>query len=416
MNPPGPPRPMRRRALLASAAGLGMMSLPQARAAIPRSAPQVLYAGVGAALIRYEIDDASGRPARLIEREAVMLPQPVGAAALHRSRRWLAVATSNAESPRHGAPLRHALLVFRVAPGSGRLAPHGEPLPLPSMAVHLAIDPAGTRLLATCYEPSAVLSWRLGADGRPQGDPARLGADAVGIFAHQAAFSPRGNRAVVCARGNDARPGHAEDRGSLTALTWRGGAPVPTDRLTMPPGLGPRNLVFHPSRPLLYVAMERGNALYAIGFENGRFAWRPAFAGTTLAAPDAAPPQQRAGAIALHPQGHALYVANRSGDAWPAGENNVAVYRIDPDTGLPRLRQHVDARGIEPRSLALDAGGTLLAVGNQFARPAEPAGIALFCIAPDGRLADADYAVPSHGAADGTGAGVNWVGFATPPA
>ncbi|MGN6702096.1 MAG: lactonase family protein, partial [Burkholderiaceae bacterium] len=322
-------------------------------------------------------------------------------------------------SPRHGAPLRHALLVFRLAPGSGALTPHGEPLPLPSMAVHLAIDPSGTRLLAACYEPSAVLAWQLGADGRPRGDATRLGRDAIGVFAHQAAFSPRGDRAVVCARGNDARPGHAEDSGSLTALAWRGGAPTPTDRLTMPPGLGPRDLVFHPSRPLLYVAMERGNALQAIGFENGRFARRPAFAGTTLAAPDAPPPAtelaaQRAGAIALHPQGHALYVANRSGNAWPAGENNVAVYRIDPDTGLPALHQHADARGIEPRSLALDAGGALLAVGNQIARPAKPAGIALFRVAPDGRLADAGYAVPSRGLKDG--AGVNWAGFATPPA
>ncbi|MGN6704149.1 MAG: lactonase family protein, partial [Burkholderiaceae bacterium] len=273
-----PPRPMRRRALLASAAGLGLASLPQprTRAAIPRSTPQVLYAGVGAALIRYEVDAPQGRPARLVEREAVALPQAVGAAALHPSRRWLVVATSNAESPRHGAPLRHALLVFRLAPGSGTLTPHGEPLPLPSMAVHLAIDPAGTRLLAACYQPSAVLAWRLGADGRPQGDATRLGRDAVGVFAHQTAFSPRGDRAVVCARGNDARPGHAEDLGSLTALAWRGSAPVPTDHLTMPPGLGPRDLVFHPSRPLLYVAMERGNALQAIGFENGHFARRPA--------------------------------------------------------------------------------------------------------------------------------------------
>ncbi|WP_024693488.1 beta-propeller fold lactonase family protein [Pseudomonas syringae] len=47
------------------------------------------------------------------------------------------------------------------------------------------------------------------------------------------------------------------------------------------------------------------------------------------------------------------------------GENNVAVFSIDPAKGEPKLIQIIDAEGIEGRTMKVDPSGKLLVVANQ---------------------------------------------------
>jgi hypothetical protein len=128
-----------------------------------------------------------------------------------------------------------------------------------------------------------------------------------------------------------------------------------------------------------------------------------------VAHPERVEPRQDGGAVHVHPNGRFVYVANRNdgyvgghdGPSWltpdpipvfPGGENNIAVFAIDLDTGEPTLIQTVDSRGLHPRTFALDPSGRLLIVGNLAPmRLADgtlvPASLALFGVGDDGRLA-----------------------------
>ena len=71
---------------------------------------------------------------------------------------------------------------------------------------------------------------------------------------------------------------------------------------------------------------------------------------------------QAVGTVHVHPSGRFVYLANRASSTtdfegkpvFVGGENNIAVYAIDQDTGEPTLIQNIDTRGMHPRTFALD--------------------------------------------------------------
>ena len=79
---------------------------------------------------------------------------------------------------------------------------------------------------------------------------------------------------------------------------------------------------------------------------------------------------------------------------WVGGENSIAVFAIDQNTGEPTLIQHADTRGFQPRTFAIDAGGRVLVVGNQVSIPVRdgervktvPASLTIFRIRDNGTL------------------------------
>jgi limonene-1,2-epoxide hydrolase len=85
-------------------------------------------------------------------------------------------------------------------------------------------------------------------------------------------------------------------------------------------------------------------------------------------------------------------VANRG--AGKENSNDIAVFRINQQTGEPTLIQNVDTHGFTPRTFAVDPSGRMLVVGNQTtmavrdggAANTVPANLATFRILADGRL------------------------------
>ena len=98
-----------------------------------------------------------------------------------------------------------------------------------------------------------------------------------------------------------------------------------------------------------------------------------------------------------------MYAANRGAatandngqTVFAGGSNDIAVFRINPQTGEPGLIQNIDTRGFTPRTCAIDPTGRLLVVGNQVTRRVRegasvirvPANLSLFRVGDDGRLA-----------------------------
>ena len=167
-------------------------------------------------------------------------------------------------------------------------------------------------------------------------------------------------------------------------------------------GFGPRHLDFHPTQPWVYVSLERQSKLALFPLNGGRLAAEPVFSKDTLAEPGNVRPRQLAGTVHVHPNGRFVYVANRS-DAMTefqgkpvalAGENNLAVFSIAPDSGEPKLIQHIDTHGFHARTFALDPTGRMLVAANLTRRPVrdgdsvrlQPATLSAYRVGDDGTL------------------------------
>ena len=116
---------------------------------------------------------------------------------------------------------------------------------------------------------------------------------------------PDNRHVIVIARGHDAAGGKPEQPGALKVFRFDKG--VLRDEVSIAPnggyGFGPRHLDFHPSKPWIYVALERQNAVAMFAHDAGRLAAAPAFQETTLMEPNNIRGHQLVGTVHVHPAG-----------------------------------------------------------------------------------------------------------------
>jgi 6-phosphogluconolactonase (cycloisomerase 2 family) len=388
------------------AALLGAAALPGAARAdtgIP------FYASVGPNLTRHVLDvDA----ATLTPQESVTLPANLQYAWPHPSQKTLYVIASNGQPPSGptgvaGTDKRHYAFAFQVGP-DGKLTQWGEPALLAARPVHCCTDPSGRFLLIAYNIPSMVTVHRLESDLRIGAVVQQANLPEFGIYAHQVRVTPSGKTATLCSRGNDPTATKAEDPGHIEVFGFRDGQL--SARQSIAPhgngiGFGPRHLDFDRRGRFAYVSLERENSICVFAMDaDGAFGAEPLFLKNALADPDgkAKYPGQTSGPIHVHPGGHFVYQTNRGSGTveaggrkvWNGGENNIAVWRIDPASGEPVLIQHADAHGFELRTFTIDPGGrvliaastTSLAVREGDTVRAVSAGLSIYRIGADGKL------------------------------
>ena len=142
--------------------------------------------------------------------------------------------------------------------------------------------------------------------------------------------TPDNRQVILVARGHDAEPGKPEQPGALKLFDYAGG--MLRNEVSIEPdggyGFGPRHLDFHPTRPWVYVSLERQNALDLFTLEGGRLSPAPLFRKTTLAEPDKRPPgRQMVSTVHVHPNGRFVYVGNRASDSTLVNGERVFVGR-----------------------------------------------------------------------------------------
>jgi 6-phosphogluconolactonase len=178
--------------------------------------------------------------------------------------------------------------------------------------------------------------------------------------------------------------------------------PVSTARSGGGFGFGPRHLDFHPTKPWVYVSLERQNRLDMFAIEGEAVTAVPRFSKGTLGEPGNIRGRQVAGTVHVHPNGRFVYVANRASSTveeggrhiFAGGENTLPIYAIDPATGEPNPIQHVDTRGIHCRTFHIDLSGQILVAEHIMGLPVMdgaairevPACLSVFRICEDGRL------------------------------
>lgn len=358
-----------------------------------------LYAAVGPELTHYEVDvdDAS-----LVRRGAIALPANIHYCWPHASRPILYVASSDSASGVGGHVGRnHQVTALAIDPATGALSPHGAPIPLPTRPIHMTTDIPSEYILVAFSNPSGLCVYRVDPDGTPGPQVEQEDTVYPGIYAHQVRVRLDNRKVILVARGHDAAGGSPEKPGALLVFDYRNGQL--SDEATVAPnggyGFGPRHLDFHPIEPWVYVSLERQNRLDMFAFHDTMLLAAPVYQKSTLAEPDNIHGRQVAGTVKLHPSGRFAYVANRASSTadeggkkvFVGGENNLAVFAIDPQSGEPTLIQHADTRGIHCRNFHIDPSGRLLVASHITGLPLRdggfvPACLSLFRIGGDGRL------------------------------
>ena len=368
----------------------------------------VLYASAGAELTQYDVDT---KDASLVKKSSIRLPANVQYAWAHPSEKYLYVAWSDGGAS-VAAPgtavvprgMRHGVSAFRIDPKSGALQALGQPISLAARPIHLSVDRSGTHVLIAYNDPSGVTVHRLNGDGTIGAlveQPLPLD---TGIYAHQIRVDASNRTAILVTRGNGPTKDKPEDRGALKVFSYADG--MLKNRASIAPNGGvdfqPRHLDFHPSQPWVFVSLERQSKLQVYQMsKDGSLGANPLFTKNSLVDPAHKALRQNAGTVHIHPNGRFVYQANRSASSDAAGkpidgrgENSIAVYSINPQTGEPKLIQSADTRGAEPRTFALDPSARILVAANQTAifegvganARMIPAGLAVFRVGNDGKL------------------------------
>jgi 6-phosphogluconolactonase len=362
-------------------------------------AKTVYYASLGPELTLLYLDVEG---AALNKRATVTLPANIQYAWPHPSRRYLYVVSSNGGPGLAGNS--HYANALSIDPSTAKLGLLGAPASLPSRPIHASIDATGEYLLTAYNNPSNVTVHRLNADGTIGTPVAQSDKLDTGIYAHQILTTPSNRIALLVTRGNDAQPGKPEDPGAIKTFAFDNG--VLTNLASIAPGnglgFGPRHLDFHPTKPWIFVSIERQNKLYVYRLNSSSGLDRdPMFVKETLSDPNTKA-RQGAGTIHVHPNGQFVYLTNRASavvdfqrkKVFAGGENSVAVFSIDQQTGEPRLMQNIDGRGIQLRTFGIDPGGRILIAASIMPLPVLEgssigiltAGLTVFRMGGDGRL------------------------------
>lgn len=162
--------------------------------------------------------------------------------------------------------------------------------------------------------------------------------------AHQAALTPDGTFLLVPDLGSDKVWRHRLDEK---------GVPQPgPDFILLPPGCGPRHLVFHPERPYAYVLGELDGRIHCVDWLELK-----ACGDAASIAPEGAEYPHGAGAIRWHPSGSWLYASHRAG-------GTLARVHVDKEGRLGDV-DCFDAGGLEPRDFVFTSDGGWLLVACQ---------------------------------------------------
>ena len=357
-----------------------------AQPAAPRN-NVALYAGVGDELITFAVDVEH---ATLTRRASVTLPGFVQEAWASPSTPFLYVAWSNGGASYNGSGVeargdRHGVTTFRVD-AAGALHAEGAPAPLRARPVHVTGDVPARHLLIAYNDPSGISVHTIDNDGSIGAEVPQTGTIDAGVYGHQVRVAPDNRTVILVTRGNQPTNTTKEDPGALKVFHYTDGKLSNETSIAPANGIGfrSRHLDFHPTGPWVFLTLESQNALDVFRRTDDGLSAAPLFSTSTLPDRRGVVAGQTASTVHVHPNGQFVYVGNRGTGA--QGSNNIAVFRINQQTGEPTLIQNVDTHGSTPRTFSLDPEGRLLVVGNQTTTDSVPANLAVFRIRPDGQL------------------------------
>ena len=247
---------------------------------------------------------------------------------------------------------------FAIEPGTGKLKLLNSVSSKGNGPCHVAFDKTGKWIFVANYGSGSIAAFPVRADGTLGEASASIQHSGSSVdtrrqegpHAHSVNISPD-NRFLV-----------ATDLGLDETLVYRfdlsKGALTPND----PPfaksaaGLGPRHFTFSPNGKFAYVVNEMKSSVTAFSYDKSRGTLKEIQ--TLSALPDNFSGSNSGAEIVIHPDGQFLYSSNR-------GHDSIAVFGVDPKSGLLKPSTWIATGGKTPRSFAIDPTGRYLFAANQ---------------------------------------------------
>jgi 6-phosphogluconolactonase len=224
---------------------------------------------------------------------------------------------------------------------------------------HVSVDATGRTVLVANYGGGSVKSFRANAEGLlADGTFVQHAGRSVnekrqsGPHAHCFTPSPTGRFALACDLGLDqvlvyqVNPSNATLAANAPAFA------------SVPPGSGPRHLVFHPDGKTTYVVNEMACTVTVFAWDEktGKLDLQQTV--SILPAGVEVTPALTAAEIVIRPDGRFVYVTVR-------GHDSVSVLAVDQKCGQLTLAENVPCGGKVPRGMDIDPTGRWLQVANQ---------------------------------------------------
>src|SRR5690554_3167089 len=247
---------------------------------------------------------------------------------------------------------------YRIDESSGKLTPLNSFSSMGESPCHLSVDPTGRMLFVSNYRGGNLAAFRINSDGSLAMNPEVIQHEGRSThpqrqdapYMHSIIPSLDGSYVYASDLGIDKIMIYKVDaeNGRLTAAEQ----PFASSKA----GAGPRHFVIHPSLPYAYSVEELSNtvAIYRVDPRSGSLT---AEGRVNMLSDQVKSEQNTAADIHISKEGKFLYASNR-------GQDNLAIYQIDPENGQLSLLGHQPTGGKHPRNFKIDNQGELVFVAN----------------------------------------------------
>jgi len=300
----------------------------------------------------FRFDPASGEATSLGLAAETTNPSFV---AVHPSGRFLYAVN---EVPNYQGPNSGGVSAFSIDRETGKLTFLNEVPSKGADPCYITVDRSGKFVLVANYTGGSVAVFPISADGKlgeASGFVQHTGHGTnperqEGPHAHSIDLSPDDHFALVDDLGLDELLVYKFDsaKGTLT--------PNDPPFAQLAPGTGPRHFVLSQSGKFAYIVGEMGHSVTV--FSNDPKTGKLHSLQTISTLPHNFTARNDDAEIELHPSGKFLYASNR-------GHDSIAVFAIDPATGMLTFVEYAPTLGKEPRSFEIDPTGMFLFAENQ---------------------------------------------------
>jgi 6-phosphogluconolactonase len=223
---------------------------------------------------------------------------------------------------------------------------------------YVSLDPSGRYLMVANFLGGSVAVFALrpdGSIGRRTALVQNIGTsldpnDPKHAHAHSIRFDPSRRFVLVADLGLD--------KVLVYRMNPKTGALTPNDPpfVSVAPGSGPRHTAFDPRDRYVYAINETASSIVRFGWDSNRGVLTQFETVSTL--PEGFTGVNTGAEILMHPSGKFLYATNR-------GNDSVAVFSVQADTGHLTPLQFISTEGKTPRNADFDPTGKWLLVTNK---------------------------------------------------
>jgi 6-phosphogluconolactonase len=274
--------------------------------------------------------------------------------AVHPNQKFLYAVNETEQYEGHPAG---SVSAFTIDPSAGQLKQISRVSSKGADPCHLAVDRSGKWLYVANYTGGSTAAYSIqddGSIGEATAFAQHSGSSVVrsrqqGPHAHCTVLSPDNHFVLVADLGLDQVLVYPIDPQSGGLATRDAGI------AKLPPGSGPRHLVFRPDGKFVYVLNEINATVTSFRYVAQRGALEEPHTVSML--PEGYSGTGNSGAeIAI--RGNYLYASNR-------GHDSIAIFRIDQTSGKLTPTGHVPTQGKTPRAFAIDPSGQFFLAANQ---------------------------------------------------